>query len=97
MLLKLLRITKSKNPDKKLDATFEKDNGRTKTISFGANGYEDYTTHHDEDRKNRYLNRHKRHEDWNNPMTAGSLSKNILWNKPTIKASIKDFKQKFNL
>ena len=37
--------TQSHNPKKKYDAII---NG-TKTVSFGAAGYEDYTTHHDED------------------------------------------------
>jgi hypothetical protein len=29
-------------------------------------------------------------------MTAGTLALYILWNKPTIKESIKDYKKKFN-
>jgi hypothetical protein len=97
MLLKLLRISRSHNPEKKLDAVFEKDNGRTKSISFGAKGYEDFTTHHDEERKNRYLKRHNKHEDWNKPDSAGALSRWILWNKSTVQSSIRDYKSKFGL
>ena len=38
--------------------------------------------------KNRYIQRHKKNENWNNPETAGYLSRFILWNKPPIKQSI---------
>ena len=30
-------------------------------------------------------------------MTAGSLSRYILWNKPTLKGSISDYRKRFNL
>ena len=33
-----------------------------KTVNFGASGYEDYTMHHDSDRKRLYINRHKANE-----------------------------------
>ena len=56
----------------------------------------DYTKHKDKDRKKLYLNRHKKNENWNSPMTAGALSRWILWNKPTLKASIDNYKKKFN-
>jgi len=94
MKLILLKIKKSDKPDKKYDAVFEKD-GRTKTISFGASGMSDFTKHHDEDRKNRYLNRHRDHENWNKPDSAGALSRYILWNKESIRASIDDYKKRF--
>lgn len=97
MLLKLLRIVPSNNKDKKYDAVFSKD-GREKTIPFGASGYIDYTkAPHDEKRKELYLKRHSKNENWNNPLSAGSLSKHILWNKPSLKESIKDFKNKFGV
>ena len=78
-------ISKSKNSKKKYDA---KVNG--KTISFGASGYSDFTQHKDKERKQRYVNRHKKNEDWSNPMTAGFYAKNALWNKDTVKASVVD-------
>jgi hypothetical protein len=65
--------------------------------SFGALGYEDFTQHGDPKRKKLYLNRHKKREDWNNPKTAGALSKWILWNKPTLDASIEDYVKRFNM
>ena len=49
-------ITKSKNKDKKYDARID---GK-KTVSFGAAGMSDFTKHKDTERKQRYLNRHKK-------------------------------------
>ena len=56
--------------------------------SFGAAGCSDCTKHKDEDRKKRYIDRHKKNENWNNPKRAGYLSRYILWNKPTLRESI---------
>jgi len=68
-----------------------------KIVHFGDNRYEDFTIHHDENRKQRYLNRHIRNENWDDPYSAGSLSRFLLWNKSTLIESIKDFKKRFNL
>ena len=68
-----------------------------KVVHFGDTRYEDFTVHKDEERKRLYLLRHKKNEDWNNPYSAGSLSRYILWNKPTINDSVEDFKKRFNL
>jgi hypothetical protein len=87
----------SHKPDKKYDGVFVEDDGHKKVIPFGAKGYTDYTKSHDKDRKDLYLKRHQKHEDWNDPKTAGALSKYILWNKPTIKESVANFKNKFRL
>ena len=84
-------ITKSKTKDKKYDAIID---GK-KTIHFGAKGYSDFTIHKDEERKDRYINRHKKTENWNNPKTAGFYAKNILWNKKSVKASIEDTNKRF--
>lgn len=97
MPIKSVKITKSNRKDKKLKAVFKDIYGKEKTVHFGAKGYEDYTIHKDEERKDRYLKRHKVNQDWNDFTTPGSLSRWILWNKPSIKESIKDFKERFNL
>jgi len=70
-----------------------------KKIHFGANGYEDFTMHHDENRKERYISRHQNNEDWsiNGINTAGFWSRWLLWNKPTIKASINDISHNFDI
>jgi len=66
-----------------------------KRVHFGAKGMSDFTIHKDEERKERYLNRHRAREDWNDPYTAGALSRWVLWNKPTLKASWNDYKKRF--
>lgn len=92
-----VKIVKSHLPKSKFDAIFTKDDGKQKVIPFGAKGYSDYTMHHDDERKNRYIERHKKNENFNDPMTAGSLSRFLLWNKPSLHQSIKDFKNRFNI
>lgn len=68
-------------------------------IHFGGGGYSDYTKHKDDARKERYLSRHKKNENWNKSglMSAGFLSRWILWNKPTIDDSLKDINDRFNI
>lgn len=90
-------IKKSDKEGKKLMAIFKLENGRTRTTHFGAEGMSDYTKHRDVERKNRYLNRHRKNENWTAPMTAGALSRWILWNKETRGASVSDYKKRFNL
>ena len=60
-------------------AIFYEGDKKIKTLHFGAIGYSDYTIHHDEARRQRYIDRHRKSEDWNNPMTAGTLSLYILF------------------
>ena len=36
----------------------------TKTVHFGAAGMSDYTKHKDDERKQAYIQRHKKNEDW---------------------------------
>lgn len=91
--MKLIKITPSKIKEKKYTAYFDDD---TKT-HFGAKGYSDYTKHKDDERKQRYIQRHKTNENWNKPKSAGALSRYILWNKKSLKESINDYKKRFNL
>ena len=86
-------ITKSKKPDKKYDARID----GSKTVSFGDPSYQDYRQHKDKDRKEAYIARHKKNENWNasGVKTAGFWSANLLWNKPTLKASIDDINKRF--
>jgi hypothetical protein len=90
---KLVKIARSPNPEKKYTAYFS-DGTRT---HFGAAGMSDFTKHKDEARRQRYLSRHRANENWNNPKSAGSLSRYILWNKPSLRASVASYKSKFNL
>jgi len=93
--MKLLRIVRSTNPEKKYDAIFEDDNGRQKTTSFGFRGMDDYTLTGDVEARERYRSRHRKDLETNDPTRAGYLSMFILWNLPTIEASVKDFNKRF--
>ena len=84
-------VKKSDKKDKKCYAVID---GK-KTVSFGATGYSDFTKHKDEERKERYIARHKVNQDWKDYKTAGFWSRWALWNKPTIEASVKDTNKKF--
>ena len=89
----IIQISDSDSKNKKYKAVIT--NGTTKkTIHFGAKGYSDYTIHGDEQRKQNYINRHKKNEDWNK-INAGFLSRFILWNKRTIQESISDLNTRY--
>jgi hypothetical protein len=96
--MKLKTIRKSHKKEKKWDAVFEYPDGHKKIIPFGASGMSDFTKHKDTLRKQRYLKRHSgMGEHWTKPDTPGALSRWILWNKPSFRESVKDFKKKFKL
>ena len=92
-MVKLLRITASPVASKKYRAMFD-DGTHT---DFGASGYSDFTIHKDLMRQMSYLSRHRANENWNDYKSAGALSRWILWNKPTMAASIADYKRRFNV
>jgi hypothetical protein len=86
-----IEISKSKNKNKKYDALIN----NKKVVSFGQKGASDFTLNKSEERKKLYIARHKKNENWKDFNTAGALSKNILWNKTTLKNSINDINNKF--
>jgi len=91
-----LTITTSDKPEKKFKAIFTKPDGKTKTIHFGANGYQDYLQSHDKNQRERYRKRHEK-DLKGDPMRAGYLSFYILWgNSTNIQTNIRSFKNKFN-
>jgi len=107
--MKLISIVPSNRKGKKFKATFELDGKKIVTTHFGASGYRDFTLMSDpkskfyiknsgerEKVRQAYLKRHAK-EDWMKPMTAGSLSRFILWEKTNLPAAIKNFKRKFSV
>ena len=108
--MKLVKIISSGRRGKKYLAIFKRDDGSEKKVHFGAKGMRDYTRISDrkssfyikdkEERekvKSAYIARHKKREPWTSPDNAGTLSKYILWNLPTMAASIKMFKKRFGV
>lgn len=94
--LKLVKIMRSPNKEKKYRAVFSR-NGKIKNVDFGAAGMSDFTKHKDPERKQRYINRHSARENFNDPTSRGALSRWVLWNKPSFSESVKDYKRKFKL
>jgi len=88
---KVVYLIKELSPGKKYTAIVD-----GKKVSFGALGYSDYTKHKDTARKKRYIARHKGNENWKRSgvKTAGFWSRWLLWNKPTITASLEDMENK---
>jgi len=96
--MKLISITSSTKPGKKLMATFTTDSGRTKTTHFGASGMDDYTLTYDKEQRERYRTRHAKDLQTHDPSRAGFLSYYILWGDSVSRQSnIAAFKRKFNL
>ena len=90
-------IKRSTRNDKRYQAIFTDSNNNTTTIHFGYDRGSTFIDHNNEDKKKAWIARHKIRGDFNNYKSASSLAKHILWNKPTLTASINDYKKKFNL
>jgi hypothetical protein len=100
-MVRIISFSRSDIPEKKYKVVIERD-GREKTIHFGASGYKDYTLFSPlerEQRKKNYITRHQSKEDWtmSGIDTAGFWAKHILWNKPSVSASLADTRRRFNL
>lgn len=97
-MVKLKTIKRSHRSDKKWDAVFLRPDGTQIVQPFGQKGYSDFTKHKNVTRKQRYIARHKRmNEDWSDPTRAGTLSRFILWNKPSMKASVRSYRRRFHV
>ena len=86
-----IEIKRSHLPTKKFNAVID---GK-KTVPFGQKGAEDYTMHKDDVRKQRYIERHRSRENWNDPTTPGFYSRWLTWNKPTLRESVADVNKRF--
>jgi hypothetical protein len=66
---------------------------------FGALPFKKGTfiDHKDEKLKKAWIARHKNDKNFNNPMSGIYFSRFLLWNKPTLKESIKDVEKKLNV
>ena len=76
-------LNKSKKPDKKYDARID----GSKTVGFGQKGASDFTKHKKSDRKEIYIDRHKKNEDWikSGAKAAGFYSKYVFLEKAYFK------------
>jgi hypothetical protein len=101
--MKLLDVVPARDGVHKYKAVFLQDSGRKRTTAFGAVGYKDFIQYSKEDKdiaaehKNLYLTRHRKTEHWDQPLTAGALSRWVLWNRPSLQESVEAFRKKFQL
>ena len=95
-MVKLIKIVKSAKADKKYDAHFTTDKNRTKVVSFGSAGMDDFTKTKDVEQQARYKNRHKG-DNLSDPMSPGSLSWYVLWSATTVRQGIANYKTRFGL
>ena len=93
-MVKLIRVVVSPRIGKKWRAEFD-DGTHT---DFGAAGMEDYTQHHDKERRERYRSRHRRDLETGDSKRAGYLSWYLLWGDSTSLArNLADYRRRFNL
>lgn len=93
----VVKLTKLKS-DKKFQAVFfdDKTGKKLKTIRFGQFGASDYTLHRDSERMKRYVDRHRKREDWTRAgkYSAGWWSRWLLWSNPSFADALKLTEQK---
>jgi len=107
MFIKLISIKKSLKESKKLVALFQIKTSKgakkftEKTTNFGYNNPDDkqndYRLHKDIDRRNQYIIRHAKDLKTDDPTRAGYLSMLLLWNKPTLESSVKDYNRRLRI
>ena len=90
-------LYKSSNPKKKFMVKFlNQTTNKVNTIHFGSAGMSDYTLNKDDRRKKLYQTRHQ-NDNINDLNYPGCWSMNLLWNKKSIEASIKDMEKRFKI
>ena len=65
-----------------------------RTINFGSPSHENYTTHKDPKRRELYISRHAKRENWEDPTTAGYWSRWLLWEEPHLGDAMKYLEKK---
>ena len=88
----MLECVEEINESKRLKAYFSDG----KTARFGQTNPKKGTfiEHQDKELKNNYIKRHLKDLETDDYKRAGFLSMFLLWNKPTLKESMKDFNRR---
>ena len=94
-----LYIYESATINKRFVAVFVENDIIKFTSNFGSKTGATFIDHGDIIKRSNYLKRHSAlNEDWNNPTSAGALSKWILWGESDdIYNNIELFKKRFKL
>lgn len=77
------------------------ENGKIKTVNFGAKGYRDYTTIEDKEEalkaRAAYRNRHAK-DNLSDPMSPGALSYYILWGDTSnVNQNLSAYRRRFKI
>jgi hypothetical protein len=89
-----MRFKPSTKKDKRFMVTFE--NG--KVVHFGAKKGQTYIDHKDKAKRAAWIARHRVREDWNDPYSAGALSRFLLWGDSTdFETNHRAFMRKFKV
>lgn len=95
--MKLIKIQRTPNENKEFKAVFDV-NGRTKITRFGTSS--NFVLNPNKTLRDRtnYIKRHQVNEDFNDPTSAGALSRFVLWgDSRSLKKNISAFKKRFRL
>lgn len=97
-MAKLISVIKyrGKSP-KRFSATFEDSTGATKKISFGQRFGETFIDHGDLEKRKNYIARHRPRENWDDPYSAGALSRWLLWEKRSLPDAVREYKIRFDV
>jgi len=92
--MKFESLTTSTSPNKKYKIVFS---DPPKTIHFGSKGSSTYLDHKDKEKRQAYIARHQKNEDWTK-INAGSLSRFLLWGESTsLRTNLASYKKRFNI
>jgi len=96
--MKLLNIRPARDNIHKYVVVLDLGEGKTKTVRFGQAGASDFLKSGDKARRQRYLDRHRAREDWNDPTTAGFWSARLLWGETqSFAQNLSQIKKQFDL
>ena len=90
--MKVYELKKSNKKDKRYFINMG-DHGH----HFGAKDGSTYIDHKDKDKKKAWEARHKVNKNWDSQHSAIYHSRKLLWGKPTLKESIKDYEKTHNV
>jgi hypothetical protein len=89
-----MKIQPSTRKGKRFMVTFS--NGVT--THFGQAGGKTFIDEGDKAKRDAYLKRHKAREDWNDPYSAGALSRWLLWGDSTdLETNHRSFMKRFKV
>ena len=98
--MRLLRVEPSLQRHKKLRAVF--DDGRS--VNFGGRGCGDFIEYSAvgppglaRAKRRAYIARHGATERWGDPAAPATLSRYLLWERPTLREAVENYRKRFKV